>query len=203
MKNTFDDHAEASRISVTGEIARSLVENDTNSVLEVSVATKIATSVVRRYWTDACAAAHIISLQHNPAISNPPRTITISGVCIKYNPHDFHNEFAGGRYSVDGLPEVYIYAHKDDKGPIDTSTGNGCTYEIIGYGINWGCCGTVEPELFDKWSILCSFVVNQVRDLEARLTSKRQWGAAAEAVKEITKTKEITKATKAKAKSKA
>ncbi len=71
----------------------------------------------------------------------------------------------------DELPEVYIYARRDD-GSLN------CTWEVTGYQVNWGCRGAVNPDIFEKWALFCGFVVGQVRNLESKLASKRAFAAA-------------------------
>lgn len=113
-------------------------------------------------------AADPASTPVNSPLTNPPRVLKCADLEVRYLPRDYWNELKGGQLEPvgGGLPSIYIYARTD--------FGGGNELERIkGYDINWGCCGAVPLQEFEKWQNLCSIAVGMARDLESRLAEAK------------------------------
>lgn len=101
--------------------------------------------------------------ESRPPPTNLPRTIKVADLEVDYRPQDYWDEFKGGTLEPRGrvLPSVYVYAKTDLMRPGIEG--------ITGYEINWGCCGSIALEEFEKWVNLCALAIGMARDLESRL----------------------------------
>ena len=176
MSDTLNIKGEAQRVRTTGKITRFLMDNPKADFDKTAKATGLSVTTIKRYWDDACYAVKLNKSRIRPDMTNPPRSIQVEGMEVYYNPQDYDNEFLGGTFRTADLPDVYLYARQDD-GRLES------TYEINGYEINWGCCGSVTPDKFDRWIRLCTFVSAQARNLESKLAAKRRLGASGESQK--------------------
>lgn len=176
MNDTKSTIGKAQTFSKIGKIVRVLLGNPEATLSQVAKVTGLSKATVQRYWYDARTAVELRKNMRCLDMANPPRAIQVLDMEVHYRPQDYDDEFLGGSYKVVDLPEVYIYARQDDK----LLDGD---YAVTRYEVNWGCCGSVSPEMFGRWVALCTFVSAQVVELESRLNAKRSVAAAIESQK--------------------